>query len=306
MSQITVIGSINMDIVNRVEYLPLSGETVKAIKTEFNPGGKGANQAVAAARAGGKVRMAGAIGDDPFGKELKTALETAGIDADHVREKQGKSGLAFITVDSKGENNIILEEGANGRLAAEDIDPILTDIAGENTLVLLQNEIPWTTNATIIDQAARRQIPVYLNPAPARDIPVEILSKLTGLFVNEIEAERIAGFPITNEQSAKQAIGHLIDAGVREVILTLGEKGSYFADQSGTFLYTPALQVTAIDTTAAGDTFIGTYLVAKMSGKDNEASLQFAAAAASLTVRREGAQQSIPFQEEINRHLLME
>lgn len=304
MNQIIVIGSINMDIVTRVERHPLPGETVKGRKTAFNPGGKGANQAVAAARAGARVRMAGAIGDDPFGEQLKASLEKEGINTEHIIHKAGKSGLAFITVDQKGENSIILEEGANGQVTKEDIIEVFAGADASEASILLQNEIPWETTLSAIDQANEHYIPVYFNPAPAMEIPEAVLSKLNGLFVNETEAERITGVRVTDEQSAKQASRFLIEAGVGEVIITLGDKGSYFADQAGTFIYTPAQQVTALDTTAAGDTFIGAYMVERGSGNDAESSLRFATAAAKLTVMKEGAQQSIPYRQEIKQQLI--
>ena len=296
MKQIVVIGSINLDIVSRVKQHPLPGETIKSVKTEFNPGGKGANQAVAAARAGGNVTMAGAVGNDPFGEQLLTSLEKDKINIENVVRKTGKSGLAFITVNESGENSIILEEGANGQFTKENADAMLKKINGENTILLLQNEIPWMITEWIINKAHQQKIPVFLNPAPAKKISDQVLSMLNGLFVNETEAEVLSGVSIVNEQSARRSAQALLQTGVGEIIITAGKKGSYYADQAGTFIFTPAYLVTAIDTTAAGDTFIGTYIVAKASGKSTEASLQFATVASALTVMKEGAQLSIPNQ----------
>lgn len=304
--KIVVIGSINMDIVNRVERHPLPGETIMALKTEFNSGGKGANQAVAATRAGGYVSMVGAIGDDPFGKELIMSLSKNGINTKKIIKKDCKSGLAFITVNAAGENSIILEAGANGQLSHEDIISVLDDFIGKDTVILLQNEIPWERTEYIINKAYEQQIPVYLNPAPAKRISDSVLSKLKGLFVNETEAEILTGITIIDEKTVKQAASIMLKTGLSEVVITLGEKGSYYADQTGNIIFTPAYQVPVVDTISAGDTFIGAYVVARLSGEVPRDSLQFATAASALTVTKNGAQKSIPFQEqiksEINRH----
>ncbi|MCU9612669.1 ribokinase [Caldibacillus lycopersici] len=300
MSRIMVIGSLNMDIVSRVENYPLPGETIKGIKTDVNPGGKGANQAVAIARAGGNVSMVGAIGTDVFGDQLLEALQQENIETNNIIRKEGTSGLAVITVDSKGSNSIILLEGANGLLSMDDLTDILPEaIKDPANIFLLQNEVPWETTKNIIESLSASNASIYLNPAPAQHIPTEIISKLTGIFLNEIEATIITGLSVIDQESASAAAEKLIAYGVTEVIITLGEKGSLYRDFREHVYFTPGRKVNAMDTTAAGDTFIGAYLASKQQGYSIEASLEYATAAAALTVSREGAQKSIPYQEEI-------
>ncbi|MGN7297187.1 ribokinase [Fredinandcohnia aciditolerans] len=299
MSQIVVIGSINMDIVNRVNRHPLPGETMKGLKTEFNPGGKGANQAISASRAGGLVTMVCALGNDSFSSELLETLKTEGISSDYIVTKPSNSGLALITVDRNGENSIILEEGANGLLHKDDIKNVLPEVLKNADLILLQNEIPWETTIYVIEQADKLGVPVFFNPAPAIEVPTGVLDKLSGLFVNETETEVITGIHVTDPTSAEKAADLLLEEGVQEVIITLGKQGSYFKNSSGVRIYTPAFTVQAIDTTAAGDTFIGAYVVAKSSGSTIEDSLAFATAASALTVSKEGALKSIPIKNEV-------
>ncbi|WP_010280975.1 ribokinase [Bacillus timonensis] len=299
MSQIVVIGSINMDIVNRVTRHPLPGETMKGLKTEFNPGGKGANQAVSASRAGGEVTMVCALGNDSFSSELLETLKNEGISSDFIVTKPSSSGLAFITVDGNGENSIILEEGANGLLHKDDIKNILPVVSKKADLILLQNEIPWETTTYVLEQADKLGVPVYFNPAPAVQVPNDVLAKLGGLFVNETETEMITGIHVSNPDSAEKAADLLLEKGVKEVIITLGSQGSYFKNNNGVRIFTPAFTVQTIDTTAAGDTFIGAYLVAKSSGSTIEDSLTFATAASALTVSKEGALKSIPTKKEV-------
>jgi ribokinase len=288
-----------MDIVNRVERHPLPGETIKGLKTEFNPGGKGANQAVAAARSGGAITMICALGNDSFGTELLETLKRDEINTEYIQQKESTSGLAFITVDASGENSIILESGANGLLDTDDIKTVLPEVAKQADLILLQNEIPWETTKYAIEEANKREVPVYLNPAPALQVPSEILSLLTGIFLNETEAEIITGIHVTNQSSVKQAASILIDNGISEVIITMGKQGSYFENHLGNSLFTPGHKVDVVDTTAAGDTFIGAYLVGKSSDNSPQTSLQFATAASALTVTKDGAQKSIPYRKEI-------
>ncbi|WP_449536268.1 ribokinase [Ferdinandcohnia sp. Marseille-Q9671] len=299
MSQIVVIGSINMDIVNRVNRHPLPGETIKGIKTEFNPGGKGANQAVSASRTGGNVTMVCALGNDSFRSKLLDTLKAEGISSDFIVIKPYSSGLAFITVDDNGENSIILEEGANGLLHKEDIKNFLPEISPQAGLILLQNEIPWETTTYVIEEAEKLGVPVYLNPAPAIHVPEEVLPKLRGVFVNETETEIITKIHVYNQQTAELAANSLIEKGVNEVIITLGKLGSFFKNSNGLTIFTPGYTVQTVDTTAAGDTFIGAYLVAIYGGNSYEDSLKFATAASAITVSKEGALKSIPTKNEV-------
>lgn len=302
MTHITVIGSINMDIVNTVDAYPAAGETIKGRGTAYHPGGKGANQAVAAARAGAAVSMIGAVGEDPFAGALLDALSEAGVDASTVGAKPGTSGMAFITVDGSGENRIILSEGANGRLTPSDLE------ANEATLrassaVLLQNEIPWETTCDAMRRAKAFGLTVYVNPAPARAIDPALFPFIDVLVVNESEAEAVGGAPVDSPEAAAQAARAIADRGVGAVIVTLGGRGALYVAKDGTQHAIPAFGVQAVDTTAAGDTFIGAFAASRESGASVPAALRFASASAALTVTRKGAQAAIPTKAETERFL---
>ncbi len=308
MGKIAVVGSINMDVVNRVERHPLPGETISGLETAYIPGGKGANQAVAAARAGVQVSMIGAVGRDPFGRPLVQALEDAGVNAERVLEKEGTSGMAFITVDAHGENNIILSSGANGKLSAADMNAGLAGAAagsGADGLggVLLQNEIPWETTSAAVRQARAFGATVYLNPAPARKVEDEVLALVDVLVVNETEAAAISGMEVASRENAEAAAEWLLNRGVGEVIVTLGAAGVIYASKEGERVSVPAFRVEAVDTTAAGDTFIGAYAATREQGSSVQEALRWANAAAAIAVTRPGAQSSIPSADEVNRWL---
>ncbi|MFC0214943.1 ribokinase [Paenibacillus chartarius] len=299
MSKIVVAGSINMDIVNRVRRHPKPGETIHGLGTAYHPGGKGANQAVAAARAAGHTDtavMIGAVGTDAFGSVLLNALRDRGVRTEHVRAVDGSSGLAFITVSEDGENNIILNTGANGFVAAEQLTD---DVWRGAAAILLQNEIPWETNRAILHLAAERGVPVYVNPAPAFRLPDSEMTYVSCLILNESEAELMTGIPVTGPVQAEEAAGALLARGVRSVIVTLGRHGSVYVGPEGS-IRTPAFPVQPVDTTAAGDTFIGAYAAARAEGMPLHSALRFASAAAALTVTREGAQSSIPSRSDID------
>jgi ribokinase len=290
MSRIVVVGSINMDIVNQVEQFPLPGQTIHGRSTVYVPGGKGANQAVAAAKSGAKVSMVGAVGQDAFGSVLIRALQDAGVETDSVVSKDGTSGLAFITVSSAGENQIILSAGSNGKLAEDDIPD--SAAFSDTGYILLQNEIPWPANRYVLLQARKRAIPVIANPAPALHIADEDLALINTLVLNETEAAFMTGGMTHPHEIAAS----LIRRGVREVVLTMGEQGCFAMNQAGNITTVGAYRVHALDTTAAGDTFIGAMAAARLSGSDTVTSLRFASAAAALSVTKPGAQSSIPDQ----------
>ncbi|MFC3885627.1 ribokinase [Bacillus songklensis] len=302
MSNIVVIGSINMDVVNHVQKHPLPGETIKGWGTSYYPGGKGANQAVAAARAGGKVTMIGAVGNDSFGRSLSAALQKEGINTNYILEKEGTSGLAFITVDSFGENSIILSEGANGKVGISDLQK-LSSIMKSADMLLLQNEIPWETTTHVFEEAQNSDTRVFFNPAPAFKVPEDVLPLIDVLILNETEVQVITGNEIRDVSQARLAAEQLSNEGVKEVVITLGKKGALYMNREGDNLYTPAFTVETVDTTAAGDTFIGAYAVASTAGQSIKESLQFASAASALSVTRRGAQSSIPNREEIQHFL---
>lgn len=297
-AKLAVVGSINMDIVNRVVRHPLPGETVHGLETVYSPGGKGANQAVAASRNGADVFMVGAVGEDPFAEPLLATLESAGVDCTRVCRKNGNSGMAFITVSRSGENNIILSEGSNGRLTPSDVEAGLSGLDGLQG-VLFQNEIPWETTVCGIQAAKRLGATVYLNPAPAREVPDEVLASVDVLIVNETEAHTITGLDVGGREEAASAAALLFARGVREVIVTLGAAGSLYVHRDGEIQYTEAFRVQAVDTTAAGDTFIGVYAACRANGLPNEEALRMASAASALAVTRAGAQSSIPALDEV-------
>jgi ribokinase len=299
MANLAVVGSINMDIVNHVVRYPLPGETVHGLETVYSPGGKGANQAVAAARNGAEVVMIGAVGEDPFAEPLLRSLELAGVKTCSICRKPGHSGMAFITVSQSGENNIILSEGSNGKLGRTDIDSAFSGIEMLQG-VLFQNEIPWDSTVYAIEAAKRLGATVYLNPAPAREVSDEVLVNVDVLIVNETEACTITGLEInTRDDDAAAAASLLFNRGAREVIITLGAMGSMYFNHDGAALFTEACQVKAVDTTAAGDTFIGVYAACRSNGLPNHEALRMATAASAIAVTRPGAQSSIPTLDEV-------
>jgi len=292
---ILVIGSINMDIVNHVNHQVLPGETIRALRTTYSGGGKGANQAIAAAKAGADVVFAAAVGDDEMGGALLHLVEEAGLSSRYIVRKEGSSGLAFITVDQAGENQIILSPGANEKLSAADLETMrLFDGTKPIEMLLLQNEISWELNESLIETAHRRGVQVVLNPAPAIKVPVHVLAWVDTIILNETEAEHIAELPLTDANQAEEVAKVIVSMGVKEVLLTLGEQGSLYCNRDGVVIQTKAFAVQAVDTTAAGDTFIGAFAAALSGKKSLQDSLQFASAAAALAVSKPGAQSSIP------------
>ncbi|WP_281884407.1 ribokinase [Paenibacillus sp. YYML68] len=299
MAQLAVVGSLNMDMVNQVDEHPRPGETVRGWGTAYYPGGKGANQAVAAAMAGAQVRMLGAVGDDGFGSSLLEELTRRQVSTEHLLRKPVTSGMAFITVSRSGENSIILSEGANGLLTDQDAEQaVARGLLQGVSAVLLQNEIPWAVNVRILELAAESGVPVYLNPAPATDVPEEQLRLVHTLVVNETEAAVISGAEARTPEEALLVAERLRVRGVRNVIVTLGEQGAVYAGEEGTLVQS-AYKVEPVDTTAAGDTFIGVYAAARARGESARSALDAASAAAALAVTRRGAQESIPMWHEI-------
>jgi ribokinase len=303
VKHILVVGSMNMDVVNQVEHFPQPGETIASIGNDFIPGGKGANQAVAVARAGGNCTMVGAVGEDPYADSLIDSLQSKGVDTRLVQRKAGVSGMAFITVNHEGENHIVLSKGANGKLTVADVTAAIEDWS-DIDIVLLQNEIPWETTESVIRSASAGGTRVFFNPAPAMRISDELLANLDTLIVNETEAQVISGIAVADTTSAQEAAEWFIGKGVANIIVTLGEKGSLYCNGRSPAIAVPAFRVKAVDTTAAGDTFIGAYAAASAEGKETRQALLFATAASALAVTKEGAQSSIPSREEIEQFLI--
>ena len=291
--KITVIGSLNMDLIVRAPYIPAPGETIIGGKFSTAEGGKGANQAVAAARLGGQVTMVGRGGNDTHGQSLLSALRADGIDTEFVWvDSNSHTGVAMITVSDDGENSIVVSPGANHALSPTDIGVAESAIAGADML-LLQLEVSLDVVTRAVTLAKKHRVPIVLNPAPATQLPAEILSAVNYLIPNEGETELLTGQNITDDESLKQAAGTLRQMGVNTVILTLGSRGAFFFAESGSALV-PAFPVTPIDTTAAGDAFVGAFAVARAQGNTLEDTVRFASAAGAVAATGFGAQPSLP------------
>lgn len=296
--EVVVVGSLNMDLVARAPRLPIPGETVAGRTFSTVPGGKGANQAVASARLGARTAMVGCLGDDAFGSHLRAGLESDGIDCRGVRTVAGESsGVALIVVDDAGRNGIVVVPGANGHLAPADVDAHQEALAGAQ-VVVLQLETPLATVEHAARQARALGKTVVLNPAPARHLPGSVLACADFLVPNEIEAAAMTGLTVDSVDAAIEAGRRLRQAGAGTVLVTLGDQGVVAVGPGGARHY-PARRVEAIDTTAAGDTFIGGFCAALVRGRALPAAIGFAQAAAAISVTRPGAQPSIPFEREV-------
>jgi len=301
---IVVVGSINLDLVAATKRIPIAGETVAGISFRTFPGGKGANQAVAAARVGGAVRMVGKLGADAFGIELKNNLMVANVDTDGIGIVPTSSGVALITTDEDGQNAITVVAGANGHLSPGDLDGNL-DLIRDAGILLTQLEIPLETVERLAEIASANEIPLMLDPAPARPLPASLLKRVDWLTPNETETCTLTGLPPgdLDRASLEDAAQQLLAAGCRNVILKLGGKGCYLALSDGTRRFVPAFTVKAVDTTAAGDAFNGAFAVAHMRGEDPVESAFWASAVAAISVTRAGAQASMPTAMEVDRFL---
>jgi ribokinase len=296
MSKVAVVGSINMDLVVRAPRFALAGETILGHAFNTIPGGKGANQAVAARRQGAEVCMIGRVGGDDFGDAMLRNLQREEINTERLVSDQGaSSGVALITVDDRGENTIIVVPGANGRLAVADIDAARTLIA-EADILLMQLEIPLPVVEYAAQSAREGGATVILNAAPARSLSPQLLSLVDYLVVNETEVLLLARGASTtgNVTSPEEAARTLQKVGARNVVVTLGEEGALLLPVNGPGVSVPAFRVQAVDTTAAGDAFVGAFAVRLAAGVEPKEALRWANAAGALTVTREGAQPSLP------------
>ena len=299
-NRILVIGSSNTDMTVRSATLPKPGETVLGGDFRMGPGGKGANQAVAARLLGGEVTFVCKLGRDMFGEGASKHYESCGLDTSKILWSDKPSGVALITVDSKAENSIVVASGANADMTVTDIDSV-ADIIKSSGILLLQLEIPMDAVVHAAEIAYNAGVQVVLNPAPAAVLPAELLKCVSILIPNETEASAISGIDINNFETAAAAAERLKGMGVREVIITMGSRGSVVCDGDCTFV--PAVKVNAVDTTAAGDTFCGGVCVALSEGKDLLEAVKFATAASSIAVQRPGAQDSIPNRCEVDKLL---
>lgn len=300
---ILVIGSLNMDLVARTQRLPQKGETVFGNSFATFPGGKGANQAVAAAKLGTTVHMIGCVGKDGFGQELVLGMDTVGINTQGIRSVEEATGTALITVEEQGSNTIVVVSGANGLCGRKDVDQGLSGLSPG--ILLLQHEIPEDTVNYAICQAKKAGWVIILNPAPARAIPEDVLKKVDILTPNESEAALLTGIDVRDIDDAKQAGRNLLQRGVGSVIITLGDKGALMCTAQK-FLEIPPIKVQAVDTTAAGDAFTGALATALAEAKSLSTSIQFATAAAAISVMRSGAQPALASREEVEKFLMQQ
>ncbi|MDR2145923.1 MAG: ribokinase [Tannerella sp.] len=300
--RILVVGSANTDMVIKTATLPRPGETVLGGTFLMNAGGKGANQAVAAARLGGNVSFVCSTGSDIFGRQAIMQFEKEGIDTSYIFTDPGNpSGVALIMVDGQGENCIAVASGANANLIPDDISQI-TPVIDEALYILMQLEIPMKTVEYTAKVAHRKNKRVILNPAPAQALSPSLLKHIYLITPNETEAEMISGVKITDIQTAEEAARKIADMGVRHVVVTLGSKGALLYTDSQTTVV-PAYPVKAVDTTAAGDVFNGALALALSEGNTLVESVRFACKAAAISVTRIGAQASAPYRKEIDNQL---
>jgi ribokinase len=289
VTRVVVVGSANMDLVGIAPRLPRPGETVLGDDFVMGPGGKGGNQATAAARAGASCAFLGAIGSDAFGVTLKARLTASGVDTRHVRTAYGASGVAVVMVDRAGENSIIVSPGANGTFTG--LDDAETAVIAAADVLLCQLEIPVATVTAAARAARAAGARVVLNAAPAMPLPAELLDHVDVLIVNEVEAQTITG--ATRDDPAP------LLAAVRRVVLTLGSEGAWYGDRDGRSARVPAFDVRPVDSTAAGDAFTGAFAVAWGEGRDVVDAVRWACAAGAACVRKVGASASLPHRADI-------
>jgi ribokinase len=304
---IIVVGSINLDLVATAERIPLPGETITGRQFQTFFGGKGANQAVAIARLGHPVCMVGKVGADSFGADLVKGLSASGVGTGAVQTASGSSGVALIATSVRGENSIIVVSGANGELLPDDIDRC-RDLIYSAGMVLAQLEIPISTVEHLAEIARAAGVPLMLDPAPARELSPQVLDNFEWITPNESETRLLLGFDNAelDPASCQQAAEKLLALGVRNVLLKLGERGSFLAEANGCRASIPAYRVEAVDTTGAGDAFNGAFAVSLMRGNSPRNAARFASAVAAISVTRKGAQASMPDAAEVGRFLRAE
>ena len=298
MKKIFVLGSTNTDMVIADRKLPAPGETISGGKFMMNPGGKGANQAVAVARLAAKrgaCVFVAKVGDDLFGRDAAARFRAEGIDARLVVDRKNPSGTALILVDAKGQNVISVALGANGTMSPADVKPRLKDIKGAAAL-LMQLETPIPTVLAAAKAAKAAGVMVVLNPAPAAKLPKELYPLIDWITPNETEAELLTGVKVKDAKSAQLAVDALKRKGVKNVAITMGAKGVYCGNCRRLY---PAKKVKAVDCVAAGDTFNGAFVVALAEGKSCRDAIAFAQKASAISVTRHGAQSSVPRRREV-------
>ncbi len=299
MADIIVIGSLNADLVVKSPRFPQPGETISGEDLQIIPGGKGANQAVAAARQGVGVAMVGRVGSDSFGPFLLENLKSNQVNTSHVLVDESATGTAIIVVDANGQNSIVLSPGANGKVTPADVDSASFLDA---KLLLLQLEIPTPTVLRAAQKAREHGLTVILNPAPAKSLPAELLANVDILIPNESELSLLTHLPVNDASSAEVAAKDLLKLGIKTVIVTLGSKGALLVT-STQVTHIDAYKVSVVDTTAAGDAFIGGFASAMLSGTSLEESVRYGCACGALATTKFGAQPSLPTKEEAARFI---
>ncbi len=296
---IVVVGSLNMDLVMRAPRIPRPGETVLGGELDRYPGGKGANQAVACARLGSQVAMVGRVGDDPYGQRLLDSLQDSGVEVGPVTtDPEHETGVGVVLVDYGGANSILVASGANMALTPADVEAAEWVIAGAD-VVLLQLEIPLETVQRAADLGRSHGALVILNPAPAQPLPKELLQPVDLLIPNQDEASVLTGKPAGDREEAREAARALRDEGADTVILTMGGKGALLSDASGTDLLPAIAEVDPVDTTAAGDAFVGAMAVALGEGRSLLDAVGWANIVGGLATMKPGAQPSLPTRDEV-------
>ncbi len=298
MPNIIVIGSLNADLVVRSPRFPQPGETISGEDLHVIPGGKGANQAVAAARLGANVSMLGRVGQDNFGDFLLDNLKQNNVEASHVQRDAASTGTAIIVVDEKGQNSIVLSPGANGKVTHADVD---SASPFHHDLLLLQLEIPTPTVLAAAQKAKANNVRVILNPAPAKELPDELIALADFIIPNETELSLLTSMDVKDVPSAEQAARALLQRGAKHVIVTMGSKGALIVDmQTSTHINT--FKVDVVDTTAAGDAFIGGF-AAMLSSASLPEAIRYGCACGALACTKFGAQPSLPTKAEVETFL---
>ena len=297
MKNICVIGSLNMDLVVNVDKMPKPGQTIIGSNFKEVPGGKGANQAVAMARLNGNVSMIGKVGEDGFGQTLINSLKNDKVDTTYIKTTKGATGVALITVDNNAQNSIVVSPGANFEVKEEDIDNNIEAIKNSD-IVVLQLETPLNTIKYALKKSKELNKYTILNPAPALKLDDEIIKNVDLLTPNETELEIISGVSIETEEDIQKAAQIMIEKGVKELIVTLGSKGSLYINKEKS-IFKKAYKVEAVDTTAAGDSYTAALAVALSKDKNIEEAMDFASKVGALSVLKEGAQSSLTTLEDV-------
>jgi len=297
-ARIAIVGSFNIDLVVRTPKRPRSGETVLGTSADTYVGGKGCNQGIAAARLGARVSMVGRVGRDHFGEQLLRVMEREGIDSTYVSyDQRAPTGIASIMVSDDGDNSIVVIPGANGLVSAQDVDAAAGALA-QSDVVLLQLEVPIESTLRAAELAKRSGVRVILNPAPARDLPLDLLRRVDVLVPNELEAQLLTGVDPSTDPSGAAKL--LLEMGIQTVIITLGRRGAFLMTGDMATLV-PTFMVQPVDTTAAGDAFCGALAVAISEGKSLQDAVRFSNAAGAIAATKAGAEPSLPYRDEVDR-----